>query len=73
MSATENNTDNIDSSMNVDDDNNNNNNESSSSSSSNIIASIFKFEKMKGLITPEKGEHVEVSSDELKSPKVNLD
>jgi LemA protein len=40
---------------------------------SNIIASIFKFEKMKGLITPDKGEHVEVGSSELKSPKVNLE
>lgn len=40
---------------------------------SNIIASIFKFDKMKGLITPEKGEHIEVGGNELKSPKVNLD
>lgn len=40
---------------------------------SNIIASIFKFEKMKGLITPDKGEHIEVGSGELKSPKVNLE
>ncbi|MBN1169085.1 LemA family protein [Candidatus Woesebacteria bacterium] len=40
---------------------------------SNIVASIFKFPKMKGLITPEKGEHIEVGSDELKAPKVDLE
>ena len=40
---------------------------------SNIVASIFKFEEQKGLITPEEGEHLEVGKEELKSPKVKLD
>ena len=38
----------------------------------NIIANMFKFEEQPGLITPEKGEHVEVSEGQLKTPKVNL-
>lgn len=38
----------------------------------NLIANMFKFEEQKGLITPESGEHVEVSSDETKTPKVDL-
>ena len=38
----------------------------------NIVANIFKFEELPGLITPEKGEHVEVSSSDTKSPKVKL-
>ncbi|MCH7730494.1 LemA family protein [Patescibacteria group bacterium] len=37
-----------------------------------ILASIFKFTEQPGLITPEKGEHVEVSSGDLKTPKVKL-
>ena len=37
-----------------------------------ILASIFKFIEQPGLITPEKGEHVEVSSGDLKTPKVKL-
>jgi hypothetical protein len=40
---------------------------------SNIVANIFKFDELPGLITPEKGEHVEVGSDETKTPKVNLE
>jgi LemA protein len=40
---------------------------------SSIVASVFGFEKMKGLITPTEGEHVEVGKDELKSPKVDLE
>jgi len=39
---------------------------------SNIIASLFKFEELPGLITPEKGEHVSVSSEDVKTPKVKL-
>jgi LemA protein len=39
---------------------------------SNIIANMFKFEELPGLITPEKGEHTSVSSKDVKTPKVNL-
>lgn len=39
----------------------------------NIVANMFKFEEQKGLITPEEGEHVEVSTSETKTPKVNLE
>lgn len=39
----------------------------------NIIANMFNFEEQKGLITPEGGEHVEVSASETKTPKVNLE
>jgi LemA protein len=39
---------------------------------SNIIANLFKFEELPGLITPEKGEHVSVSSKDIKTPKVKL-
>ncbi|KKQ97788.1 MAG: hypothetical protein UT24_C0012G0100 [Candidatus Woesebacteria bacterium GW2011_GWB1_39_12] len=39
---------------------------------SNIVANMFKFEEQPGLITPEKGEHVEVGGEELKTPKVDL-
>lgn len=38
----------------------------------NIVANMFSFEEQKGLITPETGEHVEVSSHETKTPKVDL-
>lgn len=40
---------------------------------SNLVANMFKFEELKGIATPESGEHVEVSEKELKSPKVKLD
>ena len=40
---------------------------------SNIVANMFKFNELPGLITPEKGEHLEVSPSDMKSPKVNLD
>lgn len=40
---------------------------------SSIIANIFSFQELTGIITPEKGEHVEVGDKELKSPKVNLE
>jgi LemA protein len=39
---------------------------------SNIIAGMFKFEELPGLITPEKGEHTSVSSKDVKTPKINL-
>lgn len=38
----------------------------------NLVANIFKFEELPGLITPEKGEHVEVTESETISPKVKL-
>jgi len=38
----------------------------------NIIANLFKFEELKGLETPESGDFLKVSSDEMKSIKVNL-
>jgi len=40
---------------------------------SNIIANVFKFDEQPGLLTPEKGEHVEVSEKDMKAPKVNLE
>lgn len=39
---------------------------------SSIVAGIFKFEELPGLITPQEGEHVSVSESETKSPKINL-
>lgn len=39
---------------------------------SNIVAGMFKFRELPGLITPEKGEHTSVSSKDVKTPKVNL-
>ena len=39
---------------------------------SSIVAGLFKFGELKGLDTTETGEHVTVSSSEMKSPKVNL-
>jgi LemA protein len=39
---------------------------------SSIIAGMFNFEEQKGLITPESGEHVEVSGSDMKTPKVDL-
>jgi hypothetical protein len=38
-----------------------------------LIASTFSFPELPGLLTPESGEHVEVSTEELKTPKVKLD
>lgn len=40
---------------------------------SNLVASLFKFGEQPGLITPQEGEHVEVGSAEMKSPKVKLE
>ena len=39
---------------------------------SSILAGMFNFDEQPGLITPESGEHVEASSEELKTPKVDL-
>jgi LemA protein len=39
---------------------------------SSIVANVFKFEEQPGLITPEKGEHLEVSAKETKTPKVKI-
>jgi len=40
---------------------------------SSIVANIFGFEELAGIKTPQSGEHVEVSSSETKTPKVNLE
>lgn len=37
-----------------------------------FVAKIFGFKELEGLKTPEEGAHLEVSSSELKSPKVSL-
>lgn len=39
---------------------------------SNIVANLFAFKELPGLITPETGEHVEVTEGGLKTPKVDL-
>lgn len=39
---------------------------------SSFVANMFGFTELKGLDTPIEGEHVSVSSEETKSPKVNL-
>ena len=39
---------------------------------SSIIANMFKFAELPGLITPESGEHLAVSAKETKTPKVKL-
>lgn len=39
---------------------------------SNIVANIFHFTAEKGLSTPEQGEHLEVSEEEMKTPKVKI-
>lgn len=39
---------------------------------SNIVASIFRFEKLKGLETPTEGDGFKVKDEEMKTPKVNL-
>ncbi|MDO8340539.1 MAG: LemA family protein [Candidatus Woesebacteria bacterium] len=39
---------------------------------SSFVANMFKFNELKGLETEETGSHVTVSSDEMKSPKINL-
>lgn len=39
---------------------------------SSLIAGIFGFKPEKGLVTPDSGAHLEVSSTEMSDPKVNL-
>lgn len=39
---------------------------------SKFIASMFGFKQEAGLVTPEEGEHLEVSAKETKAPKVEL-
>jgi len=39
---------------------------------SSVIAGMFHFEALKGLETPNSGDSLEVSEDEMKTPKVNL-
>jgi LemA protein len=39
---------------------------------SNIIANMFGFTELPGLITPMEGEHMEVSQQDLETPKVKL-
>lgn len=39
---------------------------------SNVIANLFGFKEEKGIATSTTGAHMEVSSEEEKSPKVNL-
>lgn len=39
---------------------------------SSIVAGMFGFGELPGLITPESGEHVTVSEPEMKSPKVSI-
>ncbi len=39
---------------------------------SNIVANLFGFKEEKGIVTSTTGTHLEVSSEEEKSPKVNL-
>ena len=39
---------------------------------SSLVAGMFHFEKLAGLETPTDGEEFKVSSDEMKTPKVNL-
>lgn len=39
---------------------------------SSLVAGIFNFEELPGLITPDTGEFLKVSKEETKSPKVSL-
>lgn len=39
---------------------------------SNFVAKLFGFKEEKGIVTSTTGEHMEVSSEEEKSPKVSL-
>lgn len=40
---------------------------------SSIVANVFGFKPEKGIFTPESGEHMEVSKEEMKDPEVNLE
>lgn len=39
---------------------------------SSLVANMFKFEELAGLITPTEGKHLEVSEEETKTPKVKI-
>lgn len=39
---------------------------------SSLVANMFKFDELAGLITPSEGEHLKVSEEETKTPKVKL-
>lgn len=39
---------------------------------SSIVANLLKLEELPGLITPSEGEHLKVSKEETKTPKVKL-
>ncbi|PIP57411.1 hypothetical protein COX03_03280 [Candidatus Woesebacteria bacterium CG22_combo_CG10-13_8_21_14_all_39_10] len=39
---------------------------------SSLVANLFKISEQEGLNAPEKGEHLEVSESDTKTPKVNL-
>jgi LemA protein len=39
---------------------------------SSLVANLLKLEELPGLITPTEGEHLRVSSEETKTPKVKL-
>jgi hypothetical protein len=39
---------------------------------SSLIAGMFNFKKLKGFETPADGNEMKVSSEEMKTPKVNL-
>lgn len=39
---------------------------------SSLVANIFRFEELAGLITPSQGEHLAVSEGETKTPKVKI-
>jgi LemA protein len=39
---------------------------------SNIVAAIFGFQEEKGFETPSVGDHIRVSEEEVKTPKLNL-
>jgi len=39
---------------------------------SSLVANMFKFEELAGLITPSEGEHLKVSEEETKTPEVKF-
>ena len=39
---------------------------------SSFVATLFKFDELPGLLTPQGGEHVEVKEGDLKTPEINL-
>ncbi len=40
---------------------------------SKLVANVFSFKELPGILTPEAGEHVEVSGGDLKTPKIKLE